>query len=294
MEFNNIGHDIGTVNPSGIGVEVYYIPKRHILEWPAITNDVMAALMIDGYVQYGDGENNSFTLAADQTWKRLYSTQGKGKINWDYLGETDCKVAVNKASLSFPKITNEARAFAKLANNGDFVFCIRHDGRFYIIGSPDYRAVVTTNGDSGDAPGSAKGMTVDVECQDTTPQPTYVGYLLLEDGYLDCETNTFINYSDMKTNYPKEYTVEDGNTVRFQALGQQGRIHLEGSGDIKLEVSVTGEENSYVEVEHDIAFENGLAVVPFDFIIGDYIQITATSLTKVIANYNNVNPAERN
>ena len=122
MEFNNITHEIGAVNPSGISDEVFIIPKKHISEWPLITNDVMTALLTDGYVQYGDGENNSFTLAADKTWKRLYNTQGKGKISWDYQGETDCKVVINKATLSFPKITTEVRAFAKLANNGDFVF----------------------------------------------------------------------------------------------------------------------------------------------------------------------------
>jgi hypothetical protein len=98
---------------------------------------------------------------------------------------------VNKASLSYPKITNDSRAFAKFASNGDFVFLVRHDGKWYVIGSPDYRATLTPNGDSGDTAGSAKGVTIEIECPDVTPLPTYSGTLTLSDGSLDCSTNVF-------------------------------------------------------------------------------------------------------
>lgn len=178
---------MGSVNPSGISDEVYFIPKQEIATWPTIEDDFDAAEDGDEYAQY-DG---SFGLAAGKTWTRLYSTQGKGKISWEYQGETDCKVVVNKASLSYPKITNEARAFAKFASNGDFVFCVRHDGKYYIIGNKDYRATLTPNGDSGDSAGSAKGITIEIECPDTTPLPTYVGNIVLADGTLNCSTGVF-------------------------------------------------------------------------------------------------------
>ena len=191
MQLQDINFPLGSVNPCGISDEIYFIPKADIAAWPAIQNDFGTATTADKYVQYGDGTNNDFTLKVGKTFVRLYSTQGKGKISWEYQGETDCKVVVNKASLSYPKITNESRAFAKFASNGDFVFVVKHDGKFYVIGSPDYRATLTPNGDSGDAAGSAKGITVEIECPDVTPLPTYVGELALSDGSLDCSTGVF-------------------------------------------------------------------------------------------------------
>lgn len=187
MDTNDIRFKLGSVNPSGISDEVYFIAKQNIAGWPTIEDDFDEADDADEYAQY-DG---NFTLKTGKKWNLLYSTQGKGKISWEYQGETDCKVVVNKATLSYPKITNEARAFAKFASNGDFVFCVKHDGKFYIIGNKDYRATLTPNGDSGDAAGSAKGITIEIECPDTTPLPTYVGTIELSTGTLDCSTGVF-------------------------------------------------------------------------------------------------------
>lgn len=198
---------------------------------------------------------------------------------------------MNKASISYPKITNEIRAFAKNAANGDFVFVIRHDGKFYIIGSKDYRAVLTLNGDSGDSAGSAKGITIEIECPDVTPLPTYKGLLLLNDGVLDCNSNLIINYNDMSTNLIKNYDIEDGNSVRITALSEKGRIHLEGEGDIVFETAV---DDVYQEQEHEVSFdESGVAVKPISACIGDKIRISATTLTKATVNWSRVEMAER-
>ena len=187
MQLADIDFKLGSVNPCGISDEVYFIPKSHITKWPTIADDFDTAQDDAEYAEF-DG---SFTLKQGFTWIRLYNTQGKGKISWEYQGETDCKVVVNHATFSYPKLNTEGRAFAKFASNGDFVFCVRHDGHYYIIGDRDYRATLTPNGDSGDAPGSAKGITVEIECPGTTPLPTYVGSLVLSDGTLDCATGEF-------------------------------------------------------------------------------------------------------
>lgn len=189
MQLDDINFKIGSVNPSGIKDEVYFIPKSAILGWPTIEDDFETAEDVVEYAQY-DG---NFTLKSGAVWNTLYNTQGKGSISWEYQGETDCKVVVNHASLSYPKITEESRAFSKFAANGDFVFIAKHDGKYYVIGSKDYRATLTPNGTSGDSAGSQKGITIEIECPDTTPLPTYVGTLPLsaEDGKtrtLNCET----------------------------------------------------------------------------------------------------------
>lgn len=187
MQLADIDFPIGSVNPSGISDEVYFVPKQYIKEWPTINDDFETA---EDIAEYANLDGN-FTLESGKTWNRLYSTQGKGSISWEYQGETDCKVVVNKATLSYPKLNDQGRALAKYASNGDFVFIVKHDGQFFLIGSQDYRATVTPNGTSGDAPGSAKGITLEIECPGTTPLPVYTGTLLLSDGTLNCETGVF-------------------------------------------------------------------------------------------------------
>lgn len=86
-------------------------------------------------------------------------------------------------------------------------------------------------------------------------------------------------------NIVTDYTdLIDGNTVTFESLGEEGRIHLEGSGEITIEIGVDGE--NFVTYEHDAAFENGVAVIPVTLFVGDWVRITADTLTCVIVNYN--------
>lgn len=187
MNLGNLDFAIGGINPSGIGATIYRIAKSAILSWPTIVNDPTATGAVSTLSSY----NGDFTLATDAVWDKLYSTQGKGKITFEVTGEVDCKMYNNKASLSFPDLTAEALAFCKAAANGDFVFIVKAAGRYHVIGSPDYRAVISPTGDSGDAAGSAKGVTFEVECPDVTPLPIYAGDLELADGTLDCATDTF-------------------------------------------------------------------------------------------------------
>lgn len=187
MNLGNLDFAIGGINPSGIGATIYRIAKSAIVSWPTIVNDPTATGAVSTLSSY----SGDFTLATDAVWDKLYSTQGKGKITFEVTGEVDCKMYNNKASLSFPDLTAEALAFCKAAANGDFVFIVKAAGRYHVIGSPDYRAVISPTGDSGDAAGSAKGVTFEVECPDVTPLPIYAGDLELADGTLDCATDTF-------------------------------------------------------------------------------------------------------
>ena len=186
-DLSDIGFPIGSVNPSGIKDTVYAIPKQYIKTWPTIVNDLASAASLKKYTVL-DGD---FELVPGKTWIRIYTTQGKGKITFESQGETDCKMFVNKATLSYPKLTDEGRALAKFSVNGDLIYCVKHDGKYFIIGSEDYRTEATPSGDSGDAPGSAKGMPFEISCPDVTPLPVYEGDIVLSNGTLDCSDGSF-------------------------------------------------------------------------------------------------------
>lgn len=187
MELGNLDFKIGSVNPSGIGTTLYRIAKRHIKSWPTIVDDPDTAEAVDDLCKYA----GDFILADGKVWDQIYSTQGKGKLTSEPTGETDCKMFLNKATFAFPDLTPAALGFSKTAANDDYVYIAKSAGRYHVIGSPDYRSVTSPNGDTGDAAGSAKGITFGVECPDVTPLPIYEGKLTLADGSLDLATGEF-------------------------------------------------------------------------------------------------------
>ena len=187
MNLGNLDFKIGSINPSGIGVTIYRIAKELITAWPTIAHDMSG----DGDVTTLAAYTGDFVLAENAVWDKIYSTQGKGSASYETTGEVDSKMFLNKASLSYPKLTDESKAFAKVAVNGDFVYVIKHDGKYVVIGNKEYRVTTTPSGNTGAEAGSAKGMTIELEAPDVTPLPTYAGELVLANGKLDCSTDTF-------------------------------------------------------------------------------------------------------
>lgn len=187
MELGNLDFNIGSVNPSGIGTTLYRIAKRDITSWPGIIDDINEEeATVDKLAKY-DGD---FVLATGKVWDKIYSTQGKGKLTYESVGETDCKMFTNHATFSFPDLTPAALGFSKTAANDDYVYIVKSAGRYHVIGSPDYRSTTSPAGDSGDSAGSAKGITFTVDCPDVTPLPLYEGKVELKEGTLDLSTGT--------------------------------------------------------------------------------------------------------
>lgn len=155
MDFQDINFRFDQVNSSGIASVIYYVTKEEIASFPTIIDDDLSNEATPATFASYEGD---FTLQGVKKWKKMYSTQGKGKITFESTGETDCKMYLNKGEFSYPRITEEARAYAKAAANGDLVHVIKHDGKFYVIGSPDYRSTMNITGDSGDASGSNNGF----------------------------------------------------------------------------------------------------------------------------------------
>jgi hypothetical protein len=186
MKFGDILWNEGQVNPSGIKSIAYYIPKSDILTFPTVKNEDAAT--VSEAVNY-DGD---FVLKADKHFYKLYSTQGKGAYTSEAMGEKDCKLFTNKVTLSFPDITDEGRNMMKAFVNANILLVIPlPKKRFAVLGSEDYDVDSAITGTTGDAPGSAKGLTVEVSAPDVTPFPLYKGELQLEDGVLDCSTGEF-------------------------------------------------------------------------------------------------------
>ena len=186
--FESLTWTDGQINPSGIKTTLYYCQKTQIAGFPRPSQSPTTAsenVSLDG----------DFTMKEGATFKKLYSTQGKGKVNWETLGEKDCKMFKNKGSFKFPDINDAGKSIAKQFVNANCVFVValphETETRYIVIGDADYDTTATISGDSGDEPGSAKGLTIEIEAPCTTPLPNYKGSLELEDGTLDCSTGVF-------------------------------------------------------------------------------------------------------
>jgi len=182
----------GSVNPSGIRPIAFWIDKQDIVGFPEIADTPIN--VSDTVTLEGD-----FVLKSGAFWKRFYSTQGKGSVDFEDIGEKDTKMFKNLANLKFPDLSDEAVAMAKGSMNTNLVFVVMKRAsavnkpliKAVVIGSKDYDIDIKTKGTSGKEPGSEKGLTVEIEAPDFIPVPRYVGEIILEDGTYDCASDTF-------------------------------------------------------------------------------------------------------
>lgn len=186
--FESLTWTDGQINPSGIKTILYYCEKSGISSFPRPTTDPASAtenVSLDG----------NFVMEDLKYFKKLYSTQGKGKVFWETLGEKDCKMFKNKGTFRFPDLSDAAKSIAKQFVNANCVFIValphETEFRYVVIGDSDYDTMATITGDSGDEPGSAKGLTIEIEAPCTTPLPNYKGTIEMVDGTLDCSTGIF-------------------------------------------------------------------------------------------------------
>lgn len=176
----NLDWPDGQTNASGIKPIAYAIRKVMVKKFPKLA---------EGGVAY-DGD---FDLADGAKFITIYTTQGKGKVGYDQTGEKDCRMFTNKASLSFPDLSDAAGVLAVNTINSNLLVIVPHyeagnKVRYAVFGSEHFDATTDCKGDSGDAPGSAKATTIEITAPDFVPLPSYSGLIPLDSGTLNCAT----------------------------------------------------------------------------------------------------------
>lgn len=186
--FEDMNWTDGQINPSGIATEVYYIPKSDIETFPVVAASPTTAAT---NVQL----SGDFVLKTDKRWFRLHSTQGKGELTFEAVGEKECKMFLNKGKFSFPDLNDAAKSHAKQALNSSLAYCVKlphqTEKRYIILGDADYDTESKPTGNSGAEPGSAKGLNFEVEAPGFTPLPGYTGEIICTGETLDCATGVW-------------------------------------------------------------------------------------------------------
>lgn len=179
----NMDWSDGQTNASGIKSIAYAIRKSDIAKFPVLP---------EGAVVYG----GDLEPKEGAKFITIYTTQGKGKVAFEALGEKDCRLFNNKATLSYPDISDEAAMFATGTVNSNVIFIVPHyvakgKIRYAVIGSEHMDTSIDVKGDSGDAPGSAKATTIELTAPDFVALPSYTGLIVTDEGTLNCGTNVF-------------------------------------------------------------------------------------------------------
>ena len=175
----------GQINPSGIKSILFYAPKDFIKTVPVVA--AAPATSEENVLLEGD-----FEMVAGKTFTRLQSEKGKGKLDFEPVGEGRHKMFINKGMFVYPDVDYKSLSLAKNSVNSDMVYVVgtphESEWRFHVLGHRDFETDTKVKGGTGDAPGSDKGTTIEVEAPDTTPLPRYAGVLKLSDGDFDCAT----------------------------------------------------------------------------------------------------------
>lgn len=187
MPLINLDWDDGRTNPSGIKSIAYFVRRSDIAKFPTLAADAATAAEMVGY-------KDDIVLKTGKKFETIYTTQGVGKVSSEVVGEKDVKQPVNKATLSYPDINDEAKAFATRYCNANMVFIIPHNtasGVRYAVFGLDMDASLTPKMESGDKPGSTKGLTIEIEAPDIVALPNYLGVIETATGSLNCSTGVF-------------------------------------------------------------------------------------------------------
>jgi hypothetical protein len=108
----------------------------------------------------------SHTLESTKYWKRMYSTQGKGTLNFTIEGERDFERFKIGGSLFYPSTSKEAIAAAAVYKGRDVIILVEansDDGFFIQVGTEKVPARIKPSADWGTELNGEKGITFEID-----------------------------------------------------------------------------------------------------------------------------------
>lgn len=184
----------GRQNTPGVRPKILVIGKKSILTWPVLPDPETESDPVKLATYIGN-----FVLAADKYWEEVDIDSDKSPISGDAQGEYPSVTTLVKASFKHHGVEEEASAFARKANNSDYVYLVQQrNGKWRVVGNEMYRTKTKVAQKLGDASGSEMGTTIEVEVTDVMPAPFYVGEILTKKGIENASEEASINLTSAK------------------------------------------------------------------------------------------------
>ena len=202
----------GTPELPGIKRRIYYIGKDQIVKWPTLAHDNRGRLTAAAYV-------GNFVLAADATWKFIDILPDKSQLTSEAQGEYPSMTQLNKLTAVHPGVGVDASALAAYVNNNDCVYLVETvPGKFRVVGSEAWLVKSTVAQDLGQGPTGTTSTTLSVEATDECPAPFYYGKIETEDGTIQPEQDSLVNYGDGSIFYGGRGYTTDNLSELFNQL----------------------------------------------------------------------------
>ena len=163
----------------GIKRRLYYINSDKILGWPELEKDELGRVI-------GATYKGSFILAEGATFAYIDHISDKAEFKSEVQGEYPSQTFKNSISVVHPGIGPEAATATAAMLNSNIVAIVEDmDGRFRVVGSPYYDAVVTASRDNGQGPTGTASTTIGLEASDIVDSPFYEGEIHTDDGIIN-------------------------------------------------------------------------------------------------------------
>lgn len=122
----------------------------------------------------------SHTLDSSKYWVKMYSTQGKGTLNFSSEGGRDFEKVKIGGSLFYPSTAKAAMAAAVGYLNRDVIILLEpysDDGCFWQVGTEKIPARIKPSGDWGTELNGEKGITFEIDHMACLPPYAYEGVI---------------------------------------------------------------------------------------------------------------------
>jgi hypothetical protein len=130
--------------------------------------------------------SGEFTLATNKKWQKLQVLVDKSPVTSESQGAKPSKSVLNKATFVHPGTEELATAFARLANNDDYVYLIQtKPGKYRVIGNDMYQTETNVSQALGGSATDEMGTTLEVSVTDYMPAPFFNGEIETVDGTIN-------------------------------------------------------------------------------------------------------------
>lgn len=157
----------GASRTPGIRKRLFFIPKKDIVQWPAVSKGKYTG---------------NFTLAQGKYWKFMDVVVNDSKFSAESQGEYPSKTFRQHGEFFYPGLESDITDFESMAINDDLVYLVQQSsGDFKVLGSEAYPTDTNCSSDSGSGATDKIGVTITPECDSLTDLLVYSGAIMTDE-----------------------------------------------------------------------------------------------------------------
>lgn len=122
-------------------------------------------------------------IKSEKKWHKIGLIPEDGQITAESQGTYGSKTFAITATVNIPGTAEEATAYAAEVNNDSMIYLVpQRDGKYRLVGSDAFPAMVAPSQSTGQAATDTNQTTLTITATDEVPAPFYQGEIITEDG----------------------------------------------------------------------------------------------------------------